>query len=98
LLALFINLANSVAPGIFPTEMTTEGSNEENKSHIPVEGYREKKNIPAGRPGKDEDMAQAILMLAVNNYCNGQTISIDGGYLLGECSRTIRALPCLSLI
>jgi len=74
----------SVAPGIFPSEMTTEGSDETNKSYIPSDGYREKKQIPAGRPGKEEDMAQAVLMLAVNNYCNGQTIAIDGGYLLGH--------------
>lgn len=73
----------SVAPGIFPSEMTSEGSNDENKSHIDSEGYREKKLIPAGRPGKEEDMAQAILMLAVNNYINGQTVVVDGGYLLG---------------
>lgn len=75
---------NSVAPGIFPSEMTSEGSNEENKSHVDSEGYREKKLIPAGRPGKEEDMAQAILMLAVNNYINGQTVVVDGGYLLGH--------------
>ncbi|KAF8320412.1 NAD(P)-binding protein [Clavulina sp. PMI_390] len=75
---------NSIAPGIFPSEMTTEGSDDANKSHIPSDGYREKKQIPAGRPGKEEDMAQAALMLAVNDYCNGQTIAIDGGYLLGH--------------
>lgn len=64
--------------------MTSEGSNEANKSHIDAEGYREKKQIPAGRPGKEEDMAQAVLMLAVNNYVNGQTVAVDGGYLLGH--------------
>lgn len=37
-----------------------------------AEGYREKKGIPAGRPGKDEDIAQTVLMLAVNTYINGQ--------------------------
>ncbi|ESK88499.1 short-chain dehydrogenase [Moniliophthora roreri MCA 2997] len=74
---------NSIAPGIFPSEMTTEGSDELNKSSIPVDdSYRNKKGIPAGRPGRDEDMAQAALMLAVNQYAYGQTIAIDGGYLL----------------
>ncbi|KAK7041440.1 hypothetical protein VNI00_009306 [Paramarasmius palmivorus] len=74
---------NSIAPGIFPSEMTTSGSDELNKSAIPVDdSYRDKKGIPAGRPGRDEDMAQAALMLAVNQYAYGQTIAIDGGYLL----------------
>jgi len=74
---------NSIAPGIFPSEMTTEGSDDINKSTIPTdESYGEKKGIPAGRPGRDEDMAQAVLMLACNQYAYGQTIAIDGGYLL----------------
>jgi len=75
---------NSIAPGVFPSEMTTSESNDANKSHISADGYREKKNIAAGRPGRDDDMAQAVLMLAVNDYANGQVIAIDGGYLLGN--------------
>jgi len=74
---------NSIAPGIFPSEMTTEGSDEANKSHIPTgDDYGEKKGIPAGRPGSEIDMAQAALMLACNQYAYGQTLTIDGGYLL----------------
>ncbi|KZT29457.1 NAD-P-binding protein [Neolentinus lepideus HHB14362 ss-1] len=74
---------NSVAPGIFPSEMTTNESNEANKSEIPTdESYGEKKGIPAGRPGAEEDMAQLILSMAVNEYLYGQTIALDGGYLL----------------
>ncbi|KAL5524901.1 hypothetical protein ACEPAF_8770 [Sanghuangporus sanghuang] len=74
---------NNIAPGIFPSEMTTEGSDETNKSRIPVdESYGEKKGIPAGRPGRDEDIAQAILALACNQYAYGSTFKIDGGYLL----------------
>jgi len=75
---------NSIAPGIFPSEMTTkEESDEMNKSTIPTgEDYGEHKGIPAGRPGSDEDMAQAALLLACNQYAYGQTITIDGGYLL----------------
>lgn len=65
---------NSVAPGIFPSEMTVkEESDETNKSTIPTgEDYGEKKGIPAGRPGSEEDMAQAVLMLACNQYAYGQ--------------------------
>jgi NAD(P)-dependent dehydrogenase (short-subunit alcohol dehydrogenase family) len=74
---------NSIAPGIFPSEMTTDGSDEKNKSSIPVDdSYGETKGIPAGRPGSEEDMAQAVLGLACNQYAYGQTVVFDGGYLL----------------
>lgn len=84
---------NSIAPGIFPSEMTSKlpspfciaralltygstiasGSDDKNKSAIPVdESYGEKKGIPAGRPGREEDMAQAALLLACNEYMYGQ--------------------------
>ncbi|KAI1779036.1 hypothetical protein F4818DRAFT_403163 [Hypoxylon cercidicola] len=71
---------NSIAPGVFPSEMTTEGSGKDQKSHIEREKYAEK--VPAGRPGKDDDMAQAVLFFAVNQYLNGQTLAVDGGYTL----------------
>ncbi|KAH7931342.1 NAD(P)-binding protein [Leucogyrophana mollusca] len=74
---------NNIAPGIFPSEMTAGESDEVNKSQIPAgDDYGKKKGIPAGRPGRDEDMAQAALMLACNQYAYGQTLAIDGGYLL----------------
>lgn len=60
--------------------MTTEGSNESQKSHIDREKYEKK--VPAGRPGKDEDMAQSVLFFAANQYLNGQTLAVDGGYTL----------------
>ncbi|TPX11349.1 uncharacterized protein E0L32_001167 [Thyridium curvatum] len=72
---------NSIAPGVFPSEMTTkEESDEYQKSHIPKEKYADK--VPAARPGRDEDMAQAVLFLAANQYLNGQTVAVDGGYTL----------------
>ncbi|KAI6034509.1 hypothetical protein BKA83DRAFT_89671 [Pisolithus microcarpus] len=74
---------NGIAPGIFPSEMTAGGSDEYNKSQLPHgEEFGRKKGIPADRPGRDEDMAQAALMLACNQYAYGQTIALDGGYLL----------------
>jgi NAD(P)-dependent dehydrogenase (short-subunit alcohol dehydrogenase family) len=73
---------NAIAPGVFPSEMTTGESDERNKSHREAEGFRDEKGVPAGRPGKDEDMAQAVLALAVNQYANGQIFAIDGGFLL----------------
>ncbi|KAI1638086.1 hypothetical protein F4809DRAFT_649543 [Biscogniauxia mediterranea] len=71
---------NSIAPGVFPSEMTTEGSGEDQKSAIEREKYAKK--VPAGRPGKDEDMAQAVLFFVANQYLNGQTLAVDGGYTL----------------
>lgn len=73
---------NSIAPGVFPSEMTAEGgaSGGDQKSHIPKDKYADK--VPAARPGKDEDMAQAVLFFAANQYLNGQTLAVDGGYTL----------------
>jgi len=70
---------NSIAPGVFPSEMTAGESGEDQKSHIEKEKYEK---VPAHRPGKDEDMAGAILFAATNQYLNGVTIPVDGGYIL----------------
>lgn len=73
---------NSIAPGVYPSEMTAGGESGENqKSFIPKEKYEK---VPAKRPGKDEDMAGAILFAATNQYLNGQTVVVDGGYLIAE--------------
>lgn len=69
---------NGIAPGVFPSEMTTDGSDENQKSFIPAEKYKEK--VPAGRAGRDEDMAQAVLFAVTNQYLQGQTFAVDGGY------------------
>jgi len=70
---------NSIAPGVFPSEMTAGESGEDQKSHVEKDKYAK---VPARRPGKDEDMAGAILFAATNQYLNGQTIAVDGGYIL----------------
>ncbi|KAI9932569.1 hypothetical protein ASPWEDRAFT_122776 [Aspergillus wentii DTO 134E9] len=71
---------NNIAPGVFPSEMTTEGSDEKQKSTIPKEKFEGK--VPAARPGKDEDIGSTVLFTVSNQYLNGQTIVVDGGYLL----------------
>lgn len=71
---------NSVAPGVFPSEMTAKESDANQKSHIPKEKYADK--VPAQRPGNDVDMAQAVLFTTLNQYVNGQHIVVDGGYTL----------------
>ena len=75
---------NSIAPGVFPSEMTAKDSGEDQKSHVPREKYQDK--VPARRPGEDRDMANAVLFAATNQYLNGQTVAVDGGYILSAGS------------
>jgi len=74
---------NVIAPGVFPSEMTTGTSDEDNKSVI--EGGM---SNPAGRPGKDSDMAASILMLAGPGgvFYNEQILYPDGGNTLVQPS------------
>ena len=67
---------NTIAPGLFPSEMTAGPSNENNKSQLKEQGSN-----PAGRPGHDTDMAACILFLAGPGgvFLNGQIIHPDGG-------------------
>ncbi|KAE8421531.1 hypothetical protein BDV36DRAFT_280609 [Aspergillus pseudocaelatus] len=71
---------NNIAPGVFPSEMTAGESDEKQKSELAKEKYEGK--VPAARPGKDEDMANAVLFSTTNQYLNGQTVVVDGGYVL----------------
>ncbi|KAI9147479.1 NAD(P)H-dependent oxidoreductase [Paramyrothecium foliicola] len=70
---------NVIAPGIFPSEMTTGESDESNKSSI-----NKQMSNPAGRPGHDTDMAATILFLAGKGglFYNGQIVYPDGGSTL----------------
>lgn len=71
---------NAISPGVFPSEMTTQKSGDDQKSEIPKENFEGK--VPANRPGRDEDMAQAALFLVANQYVNGHDLVVDGGYAL----------------
>jgi len=70
---------NAIAPGVFPSEMTTQESDDKQKSHMPKE---KKEGLPSQRPGQDRDMAAAVLFAATCQYLNGQNIPVDGGYLV----------------
>ncbi|KAH8717031.1 short chain dehydrogenase/reductase [Phaeosphaeriaceae sp. PMI808] len=71
---------NSIAPGVFPSEMTTGDSRDDNqKSEMPKEA---KGGLPAQRPGNDRDIAAAILFVVSCQYLNGQTVTVDGGYAI----------------
>ncbi|EMC94979.1 hypothetical protein BAUCODRAFT_140204 [Baudoinia panamericana UAMH 10762] len=72
---------NSIAPGVFPSEMTGSGESAANqKSELPKDQFESK--VPAQRPGNDRDMASTLLFFATNTYLNGQTLAVDGGYTL----------------
>lgn len=75
---------NNIAPGVFPSEMTAGESDELQKNYIPAWKYEQK--VPARRPGREEDMAGAVLFAATNQYLNGQTVVVDGGYVLAAGS------------
>ena len=67
---------NAIAPGFIETEMTA----------VIPEKVRDAllTGIPAGRPGKPEDVANAVAFLAAEstNYITGQVLNIDGGMVM----------------
>ena len=67
---------NAVAPGFIQTAMT-EAMKEDVKASIV-------KEIPAGRLGTPDDVAQAVLFLCspAADYITGQTLTVDGGMIL----------------
>ncbi|GAA5891255.1 hypothetical protein JCM6882_004637 [Rhodosporidiobolus microsporus] len=74
---------NSIAPGVFPSEMTGESADENNK--VSLEGNFDPKslNVPANRGGTDEDMGGTFLYLAsrAGQYTSGVILPVDGGTL-----------------
>ena len=39
------------------------------------------REIPLGRLGRPEEIAQTVLHLAENPYITGQVVTVDGGFL-----------------
>jgi len=72
--------ANSIAPGMFVTEMTEAHTPEED---ISVVGSMPWQAIPATRAGTEEDIAGAVLYLAsrAGSFVNGCILLPDGGML-----------------
>jgi NAD(P)-dependent dehydrogenase (short-subunit alcohol dehydrogenase family) len=72
---------NDVCPGMIQTpmvdKMIAEGQGEELNSML-------KSLVPMGRMGRPEEIADAVLWLCSDaaSYVTGQSISIDGGYVM----------------
>ena len=66
--------ANAIAPGVICTDMCA------NVSADTMEALRQ--DTPVGRNGAPEDVAQAMLYLADAEFVTGQTLAVNGGYLI----------------
>lgn len=63
---------NAVAPGAIDTDMMKVYTEDELKEFV--------MEIPFGRLGKPEEVAEAIMFLLSADYITGETLSIRGGY------------------
>lgn len=64
-------LVNAVAPGFIDSDMT-RGLSEEVKEKMLAQ-------VPLGRLGSAQDVAQTVVFLATTAYITGQVLPIDGG-------------------
>jgi 3-oxoacyl-[acyl-carrier protein] reductase len=67
-------LTNTISPGFIGTDLTYQNNTKEEITLL-------SKQIPIGRLGLPEEIAQLVYTLSIeNSYITGQNIIIDGGY------------------
>lgn len=71
-------IVNSLAPGFIDTKLTRK-----NNSAEIIKAFE--KDIPLGRLAKPSEIAEVAYFLCSdkNTYINGQTVIVDGGYIIG---------------
>jgi NAD(P)-dependent dehydrogenase (short-subunit alcohol dehydrogenase family) len=65
---------NAVAPGHIATPMTGKADRDPREFALP--------EIPLGRPGAPEEIAEVIALLAERGYATGASVLVDGGLAL----------------
>jgi NAD(P)-dependent dehydrogenase (short-subunit alcohol dehydrogenase family) len=70
---------NAVAPGLIDTPMTRRLFDDDSRFEARVQ-----EKVPMGRAGLPEDIAEAVVFLASADaaYMTGETLVVDGGWLL----------------
>lgn len=66
---------NTVSPGLIDTPLHSGMAAGDREAMFTRVAGR----LPAGRIGKPEDIAQAILFVATNPFATGSTVTVDGG-------------------
>jgi NAD(P)-dependent dehydrogenase (short-subunit alcohol dehydrogenase family) len=66
---------NVIRPGIIDTPLLDRMSGGNRQAVIDMFN----KTVPVGRPGRPEEVADALVFLMTNTYMNGSILTIDGG-------------------
>ncbi|MBN3583109.1 SDR family oxidoreductase [Algoriphagus aestuarii] len=73
---------NLIAPSLFETPMAQRAMEDDKIQHF----LKSKQPLDGGRPGKPEDITNAVLMFLApdSNFITGQVLAVDGGWAISE--------------
>ncbi|KAL7489619.1 hypothetical protein ACHAW6_015293 [Cyclotella cf. meneghiniana] len=77
---------NAIAPGVVPVERTAQAFSDPKVTGMWLP------HLPIGRLGRIEDIADATLLLAVNEWMTGTVLTVDGG-MMARANMPIRPRP-----